>query len=1560
MLMRIGSLLFFIVLVLMPAVVSAEPFVLQSERVFTPDEKARVLVYQRGSHIYEMCVWRIRRPLEFFLMQKDIARPEIDGTTIREQLDAAMEESKLEKPELFKKGVSVKENLFEFLGVQKLTVKSEGKKPIEVELQLPGVGVYLVELREGVVTAFCIVSVSEMVMVQKRTEDKTLVFVARRADGSPISDVAVSVYSGKTKVAEGKTANNGIASLDVEYRPSLRIFGVKGDDITLNESLFYPVAVESIKCYLYTDRPVYRPGEKVFFKGIVRLAKSGAYALPPQTKVNYRIVDEWNRRVGEGELELNRFGTFSGEFEIPEAIRLGKYTLIATVGTRSFQSLFFIEKYRKPEFRVSVKSEKPHYVQGEKIGFCVSAEYLFGAPVANAKLSYRILRSRFRTNLFAMEEANLYLTPQEFEFFKEEVVKRGDGTTDEKGNFRVEFEPERVPFDCVYRISVTVRDATGAFVYGSTSVKATVSELAIGIHTDKSLYKLEDVMKVSVRVFAYRGTAKGVEVRLTGSYSDGTGIGEQRAKTDARGMVIFTLPVMKRGILTLSASVKDTSGGTVLASKNVWVMEGVADVGFSGEWIEIVTDRSIYSVGEEAFVLVVAPAKPTYRLITKEADRLLDYSIVEAKGNAQVLKFKITKEMSPNFYLSVVLVHNNSVLTAEKMILVPPEHKRLRIKTSFNKERYIPRETAKVEIEVTDVDGRPVEAELSAGLVDEALYLVRNETTPNILKFFYPIRRNGVGTTTSAELPSVSAAHRSEWLMRLHGRMVKELKKLWEAKKGRGGLAAPAAAPMEEAENEDTEGLGYEATPALRSQRDIFKSPRIDREAVVEKPIIVLDDEKEITVSYGAAKEVYKEAKVRKEFLTTPFWAAHIVTDEDGRATLTLKLPDNLTEWRLTIRAVTGETLVSEKRAKTETRKDVLARVACPRFLRIGDFVELGMLAHNRSPKDLVMKLEFSAEGLSGRRLTATRRVKAGGSASLFADYKAEKTGDAKLVAKALSELESDAVELRLPVLPRGIRKSIVTAGVIKEGEKEAKVHLPDDVDIWTARLKVYLNPTVHSVVAEALKYLVAYPYGCVEQTMSRFMPALVAQKAFERFGVKMPSVSAKLPSVIEKGLKRLYSFQHGDGGWGWWENDATNPAMTAYVMLGLARARKVDVKVDEKVFKRGVAALKKILRERTLDYTTEAFCIFALSEAFGTMFSEPHEDVVRLVDKVFDSKRRSEANAYTKALVALALKNIKRNEDALVVAEEIEKEAKKEGTLCYWGRSRAARWSFDPVETTAFCLMALCKVKSESELIGSALNYLLTERSGTHWKSTRDTAASVLALTEFANSGSAEKKRVTLTVSVNGKEVHTFKDADPFDVEAFLVDVGPDLLRLGENSVRIDLAGGGPLNYLVLLSYQSAERRIRASDGGFKVSRKFSVLRPVVGKDKQGYERAHQFVRDGIVKQGDMILVEVCVECDKEHEYFILTDHLAAGFEVDKEAEAVVFKRPPPKDIHREIHDEKVLFFVPTLKKGKHTFRYIVRPTLRGVFAAMPAVAELMYFPDVRGNSDETVIEVR
>jgi len=190
--------------------------------------------------------------------------------------------------------------------------------------------------------------------------------------------------------------------------------------------------------------------------------------------------------------------------------------------------------------------------------------------------------------------------------------------------------------------------------------------------------------------------------------------------------------------------------------------------------------------------------------------------------------------------------------------------------------------------------------------------------------------------------------------------------------------------------------------------------------------------------------------------------------------------------------------------------------------------------------------------------------------------------GTADFLGKALTDEESDALELAIPVRPWGLHLNAARSGSLSGDKTETNetLSLPSDINPDASSLRIDLAPSVAGTLMSALDFLSSYPYGCVEQTMSSFLPNILVAQAVKELGLSAPPPSVELESKIAAGLQRLYQFQHDDGGWGWWETDQTHPFMTAYVVAGLAQAREAGYAIDENRLERGRESLVRQINE--------------------------------------------------------------------------------------------------------------------------------------------------------------------------------------------------------------------------------------------------------------------------------------------------------------------------------------------------------------------------------------------
>ncbi|HEX8685701.1 MAG TPA: alpha-2-macroglobulin family protein, partial [Pyrinomonadaceae bacterium] len=322
---------------------------------------------------------------------------------------------------------------------------------------------------------------------------------------------------------------------------------------------------------------------------------------------------------------------------------------------------------------------------------------------------------------------------------------------------------------------------------------------------------------------------------------------------------------------------------------------------------------------------------------------------------------------------------------------------------------------------------------------------------------------------------------------------------------------------------------------------------------------------------------------VRKIFKDTAFWQPALVTGPDGKATAKFDLPDNLTTWRATARAVTADTRVGVAVSKVVERKDVIIRVAMPRFLTAGDTVTLSGIVHNYLKADKATKISIEVAGarlLDPAQQTVT--IPSQGEYRVNWRVEAPASGDLKVLAKALTDAESDALETAVPVVPRGLKytRADSFAFADDEADKTVTLTLPANADPSARTLRVEVSPSIAGTLFGALDYLTSYPYGCTEQTMSSFLPNVIVTQALRNVRTATVRDADEVGRKTRRGLKRLYAFQHGDGGWGWWKDDPTTAWMTAYVLDGLAQAERAGYEVDAGRVERGRAALRKMLDE--------------------------------------------------------------------------------------------------------------------------------------------------------------------------------------------------------------------------------------------------------------------------------------------------------------------------------------------------------------------------------------------
>ena len=703
----------------------------------------------------------------------------------------------------------------------------------------------------------------------------------------------------------------------------------------------------------------------------------------------------------------------------------------------------------------------------------------------------------------------------------------------------------------------------------------------------------------------------------------------------------------------------------------------------------------------------------------------------------------------------------------------------------------------------------------------------------------------------------------------------------------------------------------------------------------------------------------------RTFFPNTAFWEPALQTDANGRATVSVTLPDTLTTWRMTARGVTSDTRVGDARNDVITSKDVIVRPALPRFLVAGDEASLGAIVHNFTSTPLDMTVSLDADGIEIKDgNTRTVNIPAGQDALLRWDTTVPLGGDsANLTLKADGGGASDSVRLVLPVYGFWTPETAGTAGETTSMASEA-VEVPYYVRPDAGEVTVRVSPSLASGVDATLEYLQEYPWESAEVTVSRFLPRLALNRAVKELGLTdLPEGNTNVDALVKRSVQRMYRQQHADGGWGWWTGDDSDPAITAYVLIGLAEAKRsgfaVDQQVEESAATYLIGELDKPRHVESQQFDLRSYLVYALAQ-------DGRGDLGRAF--ALAEQRVSLGNT-AKAWLAIAIKLSGGEADdprLTGLMTDLQGSAIPSATGNHWEEKE-----YDPnvfansVMTTAQVLQAFTALQPDHPLVDGTLRWLMVARKEGHWESSHDTAVALLAITDFMIVRKDVQEAFDFRVALNSEtRLQGSAERGKVQQEDFVVIEMKDLLKDAVN--RLDIirspAGAGRLYYTAHLRYFTPAEDVEAATFGIGVSHEYfrgDGDTPVTG-----------------VSLGDTVKVKITLVAPSDLNFLVLEDFLPAGLEpidtslkttplefrrllIEEQRKSYqISKRYSPFG-HTDIRDNRIALFARFVPKGVYEYTYFAQATTPGRFNVPPATAYGQYFPEVWGRSDSGIFVV-
>ena len=1369
-------------------------------------------------------------------------------------------------------------------------------------------GVYLVEATNGTLRAYTIVVVTDIAIITKAAPGRLLYYVVDRVTGDPIANAATRVWIEQQEIANKPTDQQGIVDLAItQAKPeNVAVLASYQDEVAVNAPGAWNLGSEArnLRGYTYTDRPVYRPGDTVHFKTIVRNETPSGYVIPQERELSLELRDPRTYQpIWQQTVTLSDMGTAHWDFAIPADANLGFYYLNMKSGERYVEGVrFSVQDYKKPEYAVKVTAQTPRVLQGQPIKATIDARYYFGEPVANAKVKWVVHTSTYWP--FGRYESDSDSGDEGFEggdadvgegdTYGGEQQSEQSGTLDADGKLQITI-PTKVNAkrqDVIYRIEARVTDEGNREISGRGFALATYGSFYLTAQPNSYVYSKGSTATISVTAQDYdkKPVATSFRAELMNwnwQKRSGSVVSTTQGQTgaDGKGQVQFTIPDAGEFRVRITAmSVQDRE---VEDTAYLWA-PGVSPLwaGTQQERVQMVADKKTYVPGDTAHVLIVTGAQPATVLVTAEGNGLYSQQVIKSSGGSVTVDVPVQPEFAPNFYVSASFIRDNKFYSGNKSLKVPPTQHELKVELQPSKPQYQPGQPGAYTIKATDAAGKPVAgADFSLGVVDEAIYAIEPETVGSIVSAFYGTVYSKVSTDSS-------------------------LSYYFSGQAGKRAMQLANVRP--------SHALGQ-----LKPERLV-------------------------------------QPKVRKAFPDTAYWVADVRTDANGQATVKFDYPDAITSWRATTRGVTQDTKVGSAVENTIVRKNLMVRLVVPRFFRRGDEIVLSTIVQNYLPAEKTARVSMEFTGLQVLD-GATRDVPVPSRGTVKVDYRVrvQDVDSAKVLGKALTDVESDAMELTLPVVPFGVKLAVPKSGSIAGSNSATEqISFPAGIEPNTRKLTIELTPSIAGTIFGALDFLTSYPYGCTEQTMSSFLPDVLVADAMKKLGVGSAIDPQKLNKQVQAGLDRLYQFQHPDGGWGWWQTDDSQPFMTAYVLTGLVQAKATGYDVDEA---RIVRARKWLMSEFSKSTEVKTDLRAYMSYALVMSGSDSNATVVESV-----WTQRATLTSYGKALLGLAMAQISDSR-AIDLAKQLSSEAKQDDAQAWWPTDTNYLMGFygdTTPQATAYAVKLLNQVDPQSSLLPKAALYLVSHRAqGYYWDSTEQTAMVIYGLTDYLQRSQELKPNFIVDVQVNGKTVASrkFTAADATAPPATIT-LAESQLAPGANQILLVKSGDGRLYWSARGEYYSSQPNV-VNSGTFQLStvREYYKLTPQQSGDKLVY---HLDKLAGPVQVGDTLAVRITVG-GSEWRYLMIEDPIPSGTESIARDDLYQLDQQPPWwttrwRSYRELRDDRTTFFNYWFTRGQSEYVYLLKVVNPGVFRVSPTRVEPMYQPQYLSTSDATTVTVK
>jgi uncharacterized protein YfaS (alpha-2-macroglobulin family) len=1270
--------------------------------------------------------------------------------------------------------------------------------------------------------------------------------------------------------------------------------------------------------YGITDRPLYKPGDTAHVKFQLR---NVGYFEPDES----RWADKTGRLIvinGRGEealkienLKTDALGSVEAEFIIPKDAPLGGWNAQFLIDNQISAGVSFqVEEYRKPEFEVKVDAPTEPVKLGDTFTATVKANYFHGAPVRRADVEIIVKRGSVTEPWFPAwrwdwlfgrgawwcgTEASWHpswgrwgcLPPpppwwQGNRWTPDELIMKKTVPIGEDGTAKVDIDTSSAKeihgdMDARYTIEARVVDASRREERGTGSVIAARRPFEVVVWTNRGHARAGDEIEATIAASTLAGKpvvgAKGtLKIYQLSMNAEGRVVENETQSwpitTDAEGRVQHKFAAPATGQYRLAASLSFKEGEAVEGATILNIHSPGRDDPKNWNFgpLELVSDKSEYKPGDSVKLRVNSDRENAnvwlFLHIAGGAGR--EARRIQLDGKSLEVEVPLTLKDMPNMFIEGVSVHGAKVHNAVRQILLPPVSKLVEVTLEPAKPRVKPRDKSSLRVTLKDADGKPVTGTTVLTIYDKSLEAITGGSNIGpIHENFWNWKNNFYGGHYGSSIPYSP-----------------------------GNLQRPKTTGMQSLGRFGDHGMGFGSGGGFgakfkgASARMMMADPVAGGAAMPMASAAPM--EMEAAGKLGddglSAPNATAPILVRKDFADLLKWSGSIQTDENGRAEIPLEFPDNLTTWKARVWHLGKGTTVGEGSTEIITSKELLVRLQAPRFLVERDESVFSAVVHNdhESPKTVKVSLELEGGIQAIDGVAQTVEIAARSEARIDWRIKALKEGEATIRMKADAGDDGDAVERKLPVLVHGMSRQDAWSVAVDPEKDSARIlmEVPEQRRPDQSKLTVRFSPTIAGAVVDAIPFLASYPHGCTEQTLNRFVPAVIAQNMLKDLGINLAEVKAKrtnlnpqelgnaadraaqwrqwqsnpvfdeaeIEKMVAAGVDRLMSMQNSDGGWGWFSGhgEFSYPHTTAVVVHGLIVAKANGANIPDRMLDAGIAWLmsyeKKQVAALQLHVEREALRKEGKKIKDDNRYEKARTDAIDAFVRMIlgEAKRDSEPMlaflhrdridlpVYAKCLLGLEHHRkgdeARRDEVMRMISQFLKRDA--ENQTAFLDLQNTGFWWFwygSEVEAHAWYLKLLAAVNPKDPDTRGLVKYLVNNRKhATYWESTRDTAYAIEAIAAYFKASGENAPEMEVEVLINGQSKRKLAiNRDNLFTFDGTVSLTGDAVTTGKHVVELRKTGKGTLYANAYLEVFTLEDRLRAAGLEVKVQRRISKL---------------------------------------------------------------------------------------------------------------------------------------